>query len=270
MRLNRFAHVMALAAAAVLPAAAVAQDASGEQPVNRIVAIVGNRPILLSDVEEMINAQRSRGFRPPTDSAGYQALVRQVTEQLVDEELLYQQAVADTSIVVEDADVRAQVDQTVQRAQAQLGSEAKLREALKAEGLGTLEEWRRQLTEQAKRAQYQQQLLSRLRQEDRLPPVPVSDADLREAFERNKDARPRKPAQVSFRQIIVQPKPSAAAKAAARAKAESLLVEIRAGGDFAQIAKRESMDGSRELGGDLGWNRRGKMVPEFERWMFAL
>ena len=61
------------------------------------------------------------------------------------------------------------------------------------------------------------------------------------------------------------------AKEVARAKAESLLAEIRKGGDFDQIAKRESMDpGSKELGGDLGWNRRGNMVPEFDRWMFAL
>ena len=50
-----------------------------------------------------------------------------------------------------------------------------------------------------------------------------------------------------------------------------MLVEIRKGGDFEQIAKRESMDpGSKELGGDLGWNRRGQMVPEFDRMMFAL
>ena len=40
---------------------------------------------------------------------------------------------------------------------------------------------------------------------------------------------------------------------------------------FAQVAKRESMDQrTKEQGGDLGWNRRGNMVPEFDRWMFAL
>ena len=77
---------------------------------------------------------------------------------------------------------------------------------------------------------------------------------------------------VSFRQIIVAPKASAEAKARARAKAESLLVEIKKGGDFEQIAKRESMDpGTKQLGGDLGWNRRGGgLVPEFEGMMFAL
>jgi peptidyl-prolyl cis-trans isomerase SurA len=41
--------------------------------------------------------------------------------------------------------------------------------------------------------------------------------------------------------------------------------------DFESMAKKESMDpASKELGGDLGWNRRGRMVPEFDRMMFAL
>ena len=45
----------------------------------------------------------------------------------------------------------------------------------------------------------------------------------------------------------------------------------RRGGDFEQIAKRESADSGQpsDNGGDLGWNRRGKMVPEFDRWLFG-
>jgi len=72
--------------------------------------------------------------------------------------------------------------------------------------------------------------------------------------------------------VIASPCASAAAKAKAKARADSLLVEIRKGGDFEQIAKRESMDpGTKQLGGDLGWNRRGSgLVPEFEAMMFAL
>jgi parvulin-like peptidyl-prolyl isomerase len=57
----------------------------------------------------------------------------------------------------------------------------------------------------------------------------------------------------------------------ARAKADSLLREIRGGAEFEQVARRESQDSaSREQGGDLGWNRRGELVPEFEQMMFAL
>jgi peptidyl-prolyl cis-trans isomerase SurA len=49
-----------------------------------------------------------------------------------------------------------------------------------------------------------------------------------------------------------------------------LLAEIKHGGDFEKLAKRESEDpGSKDNGGDLGWNRRGKMVPEFDRWLFG-
>jgi peptidyl-prolyl cis-trans isomerase SurA len=76
---------------------------------------------------------------------------------------------------------------------------------------------------------------------------------------------------VTLRQIVIAPKPSPKQDSAAIAKAESLYVEITKGGDFEQIAKRESMDPStKELGGDLGWRRRGDFVPEFDRVFFAL
>jgi peptidyl-prolyl cis-trans isomerase SurA len=92
------------------------------------------------------------------------------------------------------------------------------------------------------------------------------------AFEKSRADLQKRPATVTFRQIIVAPHASPAAKARAKAHADSLLAEIRRGGDFEQIAKRESMDpGTKQLGGDLGWNRRGGgLVPEFESMMFAL
>ena len=99
----------------------------------------------------------------------------------------------------------------------------------------------------------------------------VSEAEVQDAFNRTRGALPRRPATYTFRQIVVAPKAGDPARVIARAKAESLLVEIRRGAEFERVAKRESMDSaSREQGGDLGWNRRGKMVPEFERWMFSL
>lgn len=53
-------------------------------------------------------------------------------------------------------------------------------------------------------------------------------------------------------------KPTAATRAAAKAKAEAILAEIKAGGDFATIAKRDSDDSFAELGGLVGWTAKAE------------
>lgn len=266
----------------VLPFPAYAQDSAAvplpasttgpgvEVPVDRVVGVVGNRPILWSNVLEYVAQRRQQGLRLPPDSAGQVALARQIVNELIDEEVLYQAAV-ELKLEVPETEVIASVDEQLKRIRASMGSETELRAALKRDGFGTVEEYRRWLIAQARRAEMQQLVMAKLRQDGKVVPVMVTDAEIAKVFAENRATFPRRPATVTFRQIVVQPRPSAAAKAAARAKAESLLAEIRKGGDFEQIAKRESMDpASRETGGDLGWNRRGQMVPEFDRWMFAL
>jgi peptidyl-prolyl cis-trans isomerase D len=57
----------------------------------------------------------------------------------------------------------------------------------------------------------------------------------------------------------------------ARAKAEGVLKEVKAGGDFAKLAEKYSDDpGSAKNGGELGWIGRGRTVPEFEKAAFSL
>lgn len=57
---------------------------------------------------------------------------------------------------------------------------------------------------------------------------------------------------------------------ALKSKANQIIKELKGGADFAELAKKYSIDGSKDAGGDLGWFSRGQMVPEFENAAFAL
>ena len=71
------------------------------------------------------------------------------------------------------------------------------------------------------------------------------------------------------RHILI--KSDASNDAAMKAKAEGILKQIQAGGDFAKLAKDNSQDpGSAAQGGELGWIVKGQTVPEFEKAAFSL
>ena len=53
-------------------------------------------------------------------------------------------------------------------------------------------------------------------------------------------------------------------------KAKELIKEINDGADFAKVAEENSIDGSAQNGGDLGFFGRGQMVPEFEEAAYDL
>ena len=275
MRRTAASFGLLLLAVSIAPAqlpAAPAKPVLKEVPVDRIVAIVGQRPILFSEVMEAVNVQRQQGLiELPADSLGQMVIARRVLNDLVDEEVLVA-AARQYKAEVTDADVAAGVDKRIKEIRAQFKTEPEFKETMRREGFGTVEEYRKLLVEQAKKQQLQQKAVDSLRAHGRIVKAAVSEEEVSEAFNKTKDRLPKRPATVSFRQIIVPTRPSAAEKKVAQAKAESLLVEVnRKGADFEAIARRESMDpGSKELGGDLGWNRRGTMVPEFDRMMFAL
>jgi len=266
--IRRWAAVWALALLAA-PALLPAQERP--QSIDRVVAVVGDRPILLSEVEEELLLLQSQGQQLPTDSAARSALRRQVLERMVDEEVLFQKARQDTTINVTDADVQNAVDEQARRVRSQFPSDAEFRAQLSAAGFGTPEEYRRWLADQQRRSAYQQRYLEKLRGEGKLRGGAVSEAEIREAFAAAQAQAQRRPATVTFRQIVVAPQPTPLARAAAYTRAESVLAEVRRGADFSTVARRLSDDAvSRELGGDLGWFRRGAMVQAFDRVAFRL
>jgi peptidyl-prolyl cis-trans isomerase D len=105
----------------------------------------------------------------------------------------------------------------------------------------------------------------------------VTEADLQAYYDQHRDEF-RAPEQVKVSHILIKtPLPTPGEKedekaiADARAKAEDVLKQVKAGGDFAKLAEKYSDDpGSAKNGGELGWIGRGRTVPEFEKAAFSL
>ncbi len=236
--------------------------------VDRIVAVVGKAVITWSDVVSAVNRERAQGLKIPDDVEGQIAVAHRALEALVDSEILIQKA-AILNIEVTDQEVNRAVDEHVGRIRAKFKDEIEYRAELKDAGFGTPEEFRRSTAEEIRRVMLQQKVYQELQKTAK--PAGVTDKEVDEAFQRARPQLQQRPATLAFRQIIMAPKPSRVNDSIARAKAESILAELKAGANFEALAKRESADpGSKEMGGDLGWNRRGRFVQEFEAAMFSL
>ena len=106
---------------------------------------------------------------------------------------------------------------------------------------------------------------------DFLKSANVSDQQLHQEYNSNLDSY-RIPERVKARHILIktQGKPKEQIPAL-KAKAEDLLKQLQHGGDFAELAKKNSEDpGSGAKGGELGWLIRGQTVPQFEKTVFSL
>lgn len=258
-----------LATSSLLPSAARAQQVN--IPVDKVVAVVGQYPILWSDVLEELSQRRAQGLQVPEDSTAQLELARSIINEMIDVEVMVQRAKTDTSITVADADLQTTVDQQLKRIRDQFKTETELAEALKGGGFGSVEEYKRWLTDQARRRALQERLVSKLKQEGKMITVAVSEDEITEAFNSEREKLPKRPATVTFRQIVVPTQASIEAKKVAYARAESIYKDLTSGGDFEKLAKRFSDDsGSAVQGGDLGWNRRGQMVSAFDEMMFLL
>lgn len=110
-----------------------------------------------------------------------------------------------------------------------------------------------------------------------VPGVTVTENDIKQYYDQHADQY-KVPERVHVRHILIKtPPPGPDGKVdqkaldAARAKAEGILNQIKNGGNFEELAKKNSDDpGSAAKGGDLPPFQKGAMVAEFEQAAFAL
>lgn len=234
-------------------------SAAGAQVLrdNDVVARVNGVPIHRKTVRDVVQGGVFMQDTEP-DAAGLAKLADQALESLIDLELLYQESQA-RGTTVSDADVEAEIKRT----QANFPSDAAFKAALRKHGttLGDLRNDTRKTL-----------VVTRWLEGDALRDVRVSPEEVSKFYEENRQEF-RHDAEVRARHILVRVPAGAPAaeRAAARKRAEVLVAELRAGADFAALAKARSDDPvSAARGGDSGYFSRGEMDQAFETAAFAL
>jgi parvulin-like peptidyl-prolyl isomerase len=257
---------LAAAAAAARPGIAAAQQ-DPSQLVEGVVAVVGDTAIVWTELQESVIEARAQGLEVPQDPEGFRRFLEEALDYKVNEVVLYIHA-RRAGITVSDRDVNEMVDEQLAQIRRRFNTETEYQQALVAMGT-TAAEFRIRTTQRTR-----VQLVTRqfLQQEfSRMQPVPVSEAEISQAFEEQRAALGTRPATVDLEQVLIAPRPSEEAELGARERAEQALSRLRAGEDFALIARELSDDlATREGGGDLGWIRQGQLLPEFEETLFRM
>lgn len=240
------------AAAQVAPEPPKPVPAELPDPVARVNGDVIGR----AEFERAIQSVEGRAGSPvPADRRD--EILRGVLDQMIAVRLLAQESTA-RHLAVPDADVEARFAEIRQ----QFPTEEAFSQALAAQTM-TIERLRSDIRSDLA----VMQLLSA----EIDPKVSVDEGDSKTFYEGNLE-RFHEDEAVRASHILIRVASDAddAAKQKARAEAEAVLGDLRAGGDFAALAKEHSQDASAAQGGDLDFFRRGQMVPPFETAAFGL
>ncbi len=257
------AGLLALLALAAAPPKAQAQEGL----VDRVVAIVGDSVVLLSEIIQEEERLRAQGVALPPDNSLQRDSVRQrIVGELIDVQLILQAAARDTLLSVNEERVEESLQQEIDAVEGRFPSREEFNRALAAQGL-TVQTFREMRREQIRKQQLLGLYLQRYLGEGA---VEVTEDEMRAFFEAEKGSLQQRPATVTFKQVMMPVAASDSAEAAARGRAEGLLERARAGEDFADLATLYSEGPSSTVGGDLGWFRRGQMTEDFENAAFAL
>ncbi|MFB0507831.1 MAG: peptidylprolyl isomerase [Thermodesulfobacteriota bacterium] len=233
----------------------------GATIIDKIVAIVNGEIITLAELERYYSTPRDGSKatgNPGENGAKILESRREALDRLIEEKLVDQQC-KKQSIRVSARDLDMAIED-VKKVNAI--TDEQLRGALMAEGL-TLEDYRQQLREQIRRAR----LISRVVRKE----VIIDDERLKRFYSEHIE-RFKEPDQIRASHILIMIRQGAddLLVEALRHKGETILERLRRGEDFQELARLYSDDASAKNGGDLGFFKRGELLPEFERATLSL
>jgi len=222
-----------------------------------VVARVNGEPVTKADFERALSTLEGRAGGPVPAEQRDQVF-RRLLDQIVGYKLLTQET------QTRKVDVPAsEIDARVKEIQGQFPSEAAFKEMLTA----------RKTTIELLRADVKQDLaVQKMIEAEIAPKIAVKPEQLADFYAKNPDQF-KQPERVHASHILIGvPRDAdAAAKTQAHAKADQILKDVKAGKDFATLAKQNSQDpGSAPNGGDLGFFQQGQMVGPFNDAAFKL
>ena len=240
------------------------ESAKGQQLIDGIAALVGEKIILISDINQLameIAQQSNIDLRYQPDL--FQEFQVNALEEMINVEIILLQAEVD-SIYVKDRDVENTVESQIQHyLQMAGGSEDNLETYM---GL-SVKKLREKLFPRTK-----SNLLVQQMQATKFQNISVTRPEVIEFFNSYKDSLPPIPERIEIAHILKSPRASEVKSTGAYNKLDSIKTQIiNKVLSFEDAALKFSQDpGSAEKGGDLGFVPRGTFVPEFEKAAFNL
>jgi peptidyl-prolyl cis-trans isomerase C len=251
-------------AAAAQPAAAetapAAKPAEPPKPVPEtippVVARVNGLDVPKSDFDRLVKQMEMQAGQPVPPNRRDE-VYRAVLEQLVTYTALVHETKA-RKIDVTPAEAKQVSDAKIAELRQQIPDPKAFNKALADRNM-TLERLRADIRNDI--------AINKMMQAEVANAPAVSDADVREFYDKN----PNEFSGLRASHILIRPSGfDEDSKKKAKAQAEDILKQARAGGDFAELARKHSADGSAQQGGDLGFFTKGSMVPAFADAAFAL
>ncbi len=232
--------------------------AQQKELVDKVVAKVGDEYILLSEVEEQYAAAKDQKATLPDN---YRCMV---LDQIMVNKLILNQAKID-SVLAKDEDVETQLNARFEKILDYMGGNVE-------QFISYYGQTPNVMKEQMRGDMRDQLIVDKMKQKI-LADVSVTPGEVREFFSKiPKDSLPYFNQEVEIAEVVYKTKPNEVEKAKSKKQLEEIREQIVNGKvPFEDMAKKYSQDpGSGREGGDLGWAKRGKFVPEFEAQGFKL